>query len=99
MATTDDFESETRERLATVEQQHENVRYRLERLREGQDAIMGKLDTMESEFAKEEDVQGVQSEAGQNTSSRKRKEGALKAAFLVGSVISGASGYVVGVML
>ena len=93
-----DWESEARERLASVETQQDNIENRLEILREGQNEIMSKLTTMEKDAVTQEDLEEVQQTTESNTEARERKEGAYKALAIIGSTLAGASGYALAVI-
>lgn len=95
---TTDWEKESRERLASVETQQENIEHRLELLRDGQGEIMDRLNEIQSEAVSQEDLEGIEETTATNTKSRKRREGAYKALAILGSCIAGASGYAIAVI-
>lgn len=93
-----DWENESRERIASLETQQDNIDRRLEQLREGQEEILDQLVDMQTTRVTNEDLEDLRESTVENTGSRKRKQGALKALAALGSALAGAAGYAVVVV-
>lgn len=93
-----DWEGESRERIASLETQQDNIDRRLEQLREGQEEILDQLVDMQTTRVTNDDLDDLRESTVENTGSRKRKQGALKALAALGSALAGAAGYAVVVV-
>lgn len=93
-----DFETEARERLATMEAQHDSLDSKVEGLTEGQEEILRRLNDLGATFVNEEDFEPLEEKVEKNSRTRQRARTTATILLTLASVSGGLSGYVLFMM-
>lgn len=90
-----DFENEARERLATIETQHDNLEEKVDGLHDGQDEILDTLNAIGHSYVEENDLDPLHEEVEKNSEARERAYAVAKFLAVTLTILGGFSGVIV----
>lgn len=92
------FESEARERLATMETQHDNLEEKVDELKEGQKDILDSLGDLGGEYVEEDKLDPLADEVEKNVATREKAHALAKFIVVALTLAGGFSGAAVVIL-